>query len=47
MMKTVVDGDKTDSEMLAFKGIILGLKAKGKARKDNSGFVINNTIKTI
>lgn len=44
---TVVDGDKTDSEMLAFKGIILGLKAKGKAKKDNSGFVINNTIKTI
>ena len=44
---TVVDGDKTDSEMLAFKGLILGLKAKGKARKDTSGFVINNTIKTI
>ena len=43
----VVDGDKTDSEMLAFKGLILGLKAKGKARKDISGFVINNTIKTI
>ena len=42
---TVVDGDKTDSEMLAFKGLILGLKAKGKARKDTSGFVINNTIK--
>tara|TARA_R110002153_G_scaffold46239_2_gene130470 strand:- start:1859 stop:2572 length:714 start_codon:yes stop_codon:yes gene_type:complete len=37
---TVVDGDKTDSEMLDFKGVILGLKAKGKARKDNSGFVI-------
>ena len=37
---TVVDGDKTDQEMLAFKGVILGLKAKGKARKDNSGFVI-------
>ena len=43
----VVDGDKTDSEMLSFKGFILGLKAKGKARKDTSGFVINNTIKTI
>ena len=37
---TVVDGDKTDQEMIAFKGVILGLKAKGKARKDNSGFVI-------
>jgi len=36
----VVDGDKTDSEMLGFKGFILGLKAKGKGRKDTSGFVI-------
>ena len=43
----VVDGDKSDLEMLNFKNIILGLKAKGKARKDTSGFVINNTIKTI
>ena len=30
---TVVDGDKTDSEMLAFKGVILGLKAKGRQEK--------------
>ncbi len=36
----VVDGDKTDNEMLKFKGFILGLKAKGKARNDASGFVI-------
>ena len=36
----VVDGDKTDLEMIKFKNIILGLKAKGKARKDTSGFVI-------
>jgi hypothetical protein len=38
----VVDGDKSDLEMLNFKNIILGLKAKGKARKDTSGFVITN-----
>jgi hypothetical protein len=38
----VVDGDKTDLEMIKFKSVILGLKAKGKARKDTSGFVINN-----
>ena len=38
----VIDGDKTDSEMLDYKGFILGLKAKGKARKDTSGFVIND-----
>jgi hypothetical protein len=38
----VIDGDKSDLEMLKFKSIILGLKAKGKAKKDNSGFVITN-----
>ena len=38
----VVDGDKSDLEMIKFKSIILGLKAKGKARKDTSGFVITN-----
>ena len=38
----VIDGDKSDLEMIKFKNIILGLKAKGKARKDESGFVINN-----
>jgi hypothetical protein len=38
----VVDADKTDLEMLKYKNVILGLKAKGKARKDTSGFVINN-----
>lgn len=38
----VIDGDKSDLEMLKFKNIILGLKAKGKARKDTSGFVITN-----
>jgi len=38
----VVDGDKTDNEMLKHKGYILGLRAKGDAKKDASGFVINN-----
>ena len=38
----VIDGDKTDNEMLKYKGYILGLKAKGDAKKDTSGFVINN-----
>lgn len=35
----VFDGDKTDLRFLDVRGII-GLKAKGRARKDNSGFVI-------
>ena len=38
----VIDGDKSDLEMIKYKSIILGLKAKGKARKDTSGFVITN-----
>ena len=36
----VVDGDKTDIEMLKVSGKILALRAKGKAKKDRSGFVI-------
>ena len=40
----VVDGDTSDLVMLYNKGIILGLKAKGKARKDTSGFVINTEL---
>lgn len=38
----VVDADKTDLEMIKHKNVILGLKAKGKAKKDKSGFVITN-----
>jgi hypothetical protein len=36
----VVDGDKSDITMLDYTGVILGLKAKGDAKKDNTGFVI-------
>lgn len=37
----VVDGDKSD---LRFNenGVVVGLKAKGKARKETSGFVVRN-----
>jgi hypothetical protein len=39
----VVDGDSSDLVMLNHSGVILGLKAKGKAaRLDASGFVINS-----
>jgi len=37
----VVDGDKSDDIMISSKNVILGLKAKGEAKKDKSGFVIN------
>jgi len=46
--REVIDGDKSDLINL-FKGDkkIIGLKAKGDAKKDNTGFVINtNTIPT-
>ena len=40
----VVDGDSSDLVMLYNKNVILGLKAKGRARKDASGFVINTEL---
>lgn len=36
----VVDGDASDIEMLNVRGKVLGLKAKGEAKKDLSGFVV-------
>ena len=36
----VVSGDDTDLRFLDKKGVVVALKAKGKARKDKSGFVI-------
>lgn len=36
----VVDGDKTDIEMLSVSGSVLALRAKGKAKKDITGFVV-------
>jgi hypothetical protein len=35
-----VDGDSSDIVMMENQGVILGLKAKGKAKKDRTGFVI-------
>ena len=37
----VIDGDKTDMRFLDRSNRVIGLKAKGKAKKDTSGFVIN------
>lgn len=37
----VIDGDQSDIIMLYNRGVILGLKAKGKAKKDTTGFVID------
>jgi hypothetical protein len=37
----VIDGDESDLRFLDAKGVIVGLKAKGKAKKDTSGFVVD------
>jgi len=36
----IIDGDKTDSRFTDKAGSIIALKAKGSAKKDDSGFVI-------
>lgn len=36
---SVIDGDESDLRFLDKKGVIVGLIAKGKAKKDSSGFV--------
>ena len=36
----VIDGDKTDLRFLDESNVVVGLTAKGKARKDDSGFVV-------
>lgn len=38
--RPVINGDDTDLRFLDPKGVIVGLKAKGKAKKDTTGFVI-------
>ena len=39
--KEVINGDLTDLRFLDPINVIVGLKAKGKAKKDYSGFVVN------
>ena len=36
---TVFNGDESDLRFLDPKGVIVGLYMKGKAKKDNTGFV--------
>lgn len=38
--RTVINGDETDLRFLDPKGVVVGLSAKGKAKKDTSGFVV-------
>lgn len=41
MGRKVVNGDETDLRFLDESGVIVGLKAKGRAKKDVTGFVRN------
>jgi len=38
--REVFNADDTDLRFLDPKGVVLGLKAKGRAKKDRSGFVV-------
>lgn len=38
--RAVINGDETDLRFLDASGVVVGLKAKGKAKKDTSGFVV-------
>ena len=38
--RPVIDGDKNDLRFLDGKNVVVGLLAKGKAKKDNTGFVV-------
>jgi len=38
--RTVIDGDKHDLRFLDPRGVVVGLRAKGRARRDASGFVV-------
>jgi len=39
--RRVISGDKTDLRFLDEKGVVVGLYAKGTAKKDRSGFVVD------
>jgi hypothetical protein len=37
----VIDGDLSDLRFLDRTGVVVGVRAKGKAKKDVSGFVVH------
>lgn len=40
--RKVIDGDQNDLRFLDQRNVVVGLKAKGKAKKDNTGFVVES-----
>ena len=45
--RKVINGDDYDMRFLDPNNVVVGLKAKGRAKKDTTGFVINPTIDII
>jgi hypothetical protein len=45
--RPVIDGDLNDARFTDASGVIVGLKAKGKARQDTSGFVVHRYAPSI
>lgn len=44
MGRKVIDGDETDLRFLDPANVVVALKAKGSAKKDTTGFVINTRV---
>jgi len=44
MGRVVIDGDKSDLDNLRGGHVVVGLLAKGKAKKDTSGFVVDSNL---
>ena len=40
--RPVINGDESDLRFMDRRGVVVGLKAKGKARRDTSGFVVDH-----
>jgi hypothetical protein len=38
--RQVINGDDHDARFIEDKNLVIGLKAKGKARQDKTGFVV-------
>lgn len=45
MGAAVIDGDETDLRFLDPAGVVVGLYAKGNAKRDTSGFVVDRAIR--
>jgi hypothetical protein len=44
MGRKVIDGDISDLDNLRAGHVVVGLRAKGKAKKDTTGFVVDSNL---